>query len=182
MPFQLGAPRPLGASERYKIDLRPGSWGQLHWIAASGGLNRQVAGQHCFATLHGREQPCGKCPVPACTQVGGAKGVVRRSLEPLVLDLISAETRDSESAVVSVIPMDSGALSALIGARIDALCERASVTLRERAVLDRTLLGWSQKDIAQALAISVRTVKYHEANLHAKLGADSRLDLMRLFL
>jgi DNA-binding CsgD family transcriptional regulator len=102
--------------------------------------------------------------------------------EPLVLELVTAEARDSGSAAISVIPLDASALSALIEARIDALCERARITPRERAVLDRTLLGCSQKDIAAALAITIRTVKYHHANLNAKLGADSRADLMRLFL
>jgi DNA-binding CsgD family transcriptional regulator len=32
------------------------------------------------------------------------------------------------------------------------------------------------------LGISERTSKFHQANLLLKLGAESRLDLMRLFL
>lgn len=78
--------------------------------------------------------------------------------------------------------IDDEMLNRLLEARINALCERAGLSKRERAVLDLMVLGRSQKDVARVLRISVRTVKYHEANVHRKLGADSRLDLMRLFL
>jgi len=38
------------------------------------------------------------------------------------------------------------------------------------------------EEIALVLAIKPRTVKFHQANLLAKLGAESRLDLFRLIL
>jgi DNA-binding NarL/FixJ family response regulator len=40
--------------------------------------------------------------------------------------------------------------------------------------------GTSMEDIASELAISPRTVKFHQANVLQKLGADSRSDLLRL--
>jgi DNA-binding NarL/FixJ family response regulator len=58
----------------------------------------------------------------------------------------------------------------------------ARLTEREREVLDLLLLGRTHQDIAAVLGISERTSKFHQANLLLKLGAESRLDLMRLFL
>jgi len=43
-------------------------------------------------------------------------------------------------------------------------------------------MGRQLADIATALGISLRTVKYHQANILRKLRADSRVDLMRLIL
>jgi DNA-binding NarL/FixJ family response regulator len=62
------------------------------------------------------------------------------------------------------------------------LVAQANLTAREREVLDLLLLGRTHQDIAEVLGISERTSKFHQANLLAKLGAESRLDLMRLFL
>jgi len=62
------------------------------------------------------------------------------------------------------------------------IIEHARLTDREREVLDLLLLGRTHEDIATALGISERTARFHQANLLEKLGAESRLDLMRLFL
>ncbi|MBX3155018.1 MAG: response regulator [Deltaproteobacteria bacterium] len=62
------------------------------------------------------------------------------------------------------------------------LVDQARLTGREREVLELLLLGRTHEDIAAMLGISERTSKFHQANLLAKLGAESRLDLMRLFL
>jgi DNA-binding response OmpR family regulator len=63
-----------------------------------------------------------------------------------------------------------------------ALVASARLTDREREVLDLLLLGRTHQDIAAVLGIRERTSKFHQANLLLKLGAESRLDLMRLFL
>lgn len=65
--------------------------------------------------------------------------------------------------------------------RRDELLQRVALTAREREVLELLLLGRTHEDIAEALGISERTSKFHQANLLAKLGAESRLDLLRLF-
>jgi DNA-binding NarL/FixJ family response regulator len=59
---------------------------------------------------------------------------------------------------------------------------QANLTSREREVLDLLLLGRTHEDIAEVLGISERTSKFHQANLLQKLGAESRFDLLRLFL
>ena len=69
----------------------------------------------------------------------------------------------------------------LLGARRARLIESAGLSEREKEVLDFVLLGRAHQDIATALGISERTSKFHQANLLKKLGAESRLDLLRLF-
>lgn len=61
-----------------------------------------------------------------------------------------------------------------------AIVARANLTAREREVLELLLLGRTHDDIAIALGISERTSRFHQANLFAKLGAESRLDLLRV--
>lgn len=54
------------------------------------------------------------------------------------------------------------------------------ITRREQDVLRRMALGHANKDIAQALHISVRTVEAHKANAMRKLGLAERTDVVRL--
>jgi DNA-binding CsgD family transcriptional regulator len=58
--------------------------------------------------------------------------------------------------------------------------DRSSITKREEDVLRRTALGHANKDIANALNISVRTVEAHKANAMRKLGLTDRADVVRL--
>lgn len=64
--------------------------------------------------------------------------------------------------------------------RLETIVSAAKLTSRERQVLDLLLLGRTHEDIAVALNISERTSRYHQTNLFEKLGAESRLDLMRI--
>ncbi len=56
------------------------------------------------------------------------------------------------------------------------------LTSRERAVLGEIMKGASSKEAAQTLAISVRTVEFHRANILQKLAAKNTADLMRIVL
>ncbi len=47
------------------------------------------------------------------------------------------------------------------------------LTAREREVLQSLLAGQSNKEIAQALGISLRTVEMHRGNMMDRLGASS---------
>lgn len=73
-------------------------------------------------------------------------------------------------------------LDELLTDRRERLIAAAGLSEREREVLDLLLLGRSHCDIAAALGISERTSKFHLGNILAKLGAESRADLPRLFL
>jgi two-component system response regulator DctR len=62
-----------------------------------------------------------------------------------------------------------------------ALAERiATLTAREREVLELALKGLSSKVIAKELAISHRTVEQYRSRLLEKLGVGSMTELMRL--
>jgi DNA-binding NarL/FixJ family response regulator len=74
----------------------------------------------------------------------------------------------------------------LLRVMLDAQPARAAgdgaLSERERQVLTLLLRGRGVEDIATMLEIAPRTVKFHQANVLHKLGADSRLDLLRVIL
>lgn len=73
-------------------------------------------------------------------------------------------------------------LPELLDDRMQSLSDQAGLSQREQEVLKLLLLGRSASEIGTALGIAARTAKFHQANVVTKLGADSRLDLLRLFL
>jgi DNA-binding NarL/FixJ family response regulator len=56
--------------------------------------------------------------------------------------------------------------------------DAASLSPRERGVLELLARGLSNKEIARALSVSENTVKTHLANLYAKLGARRRTEAL----
>ena len=54
-----------------------------------------------------------------------------------------------------------------------------TLTRREREVMDELLRGGANKEVAQALEISPRTVEIHRGRVLAKMGASSVVELMR---
>lgn len=63
-----------------------------------------------------------------------------------------------------------------------AACEREPLTGREQTVLLQLAQGKSNKQVAQALEISVRTVETHRKNIKRKLGISSTAGLTRYAL
>ena len=58
----------------------------------------------------------------------------------------------------------------------------AKLTPREREVMELVVAGRHNKEIAETLGISVRTVEVHKARIMAKLGVDGVSGLVRLSL
>jgi two-component system response regulator FixJ len=56
----------------------------------------------------------------------------------------------------------------------------ASLTRREREVLDLILDGRQTRAIGQSLSISIKTVEFHRSRIHAKLGVGSMAELFNL--
>jgi len=54
-----------------------------------------------------------------------------------------------------------------------------TLTFREEEVLKLIVQGYTNKQVAEELSISIRTVEGHRANLTSKLGMRSRVDLLR---
>jgi len=61
-------------------------------------------------------------------------------------------------------------------------CRLDHLTLRERELLQFIASGLSNKQIAPAMGISVRTVENHRARLMVKTGATNAADLVRMHL
>lgn len=65
-------------------------------------------------------------------------------------------------------------------AEVDARERFATLTPRERDVLECLVRGASSKEIARQLSLSPRTIETHRANLMTKTGAKSLSTLLRL--
>jgi two-component system response regulator NreC len=57
--------------------------------------------------------------------------------------------------------------------------EESPLTRRETEVLQLIAKGYTNRQVADALSLSVRTVETHRANLMGKLGVTSRVELVR---
>jgi DNA-binding response OmpR family regulator len=113
----------------------------------------------------------------------GADDFLKKPIEPTELEArVRAILRFKRSQRDATAPNPDHTLPELIAARVRDLSDKARLSPREREALDLLLLGRSMDEIAVALEISPRTAKFHQANVLRKLGAESRLELLRLLL
>jgi DNA-binding NarL/FixJ family response regulator len=78
-------------------------------------------------------------------------------------------------------------ITSLVMSRVGGIEERRAqhvqeLTKRERQVLDELVSGKRNREIAQDLFISERTVKYHIRSMFAKLQAKTRTEVVRIAL
>ncbi|MBS1122904.1 MAG: narP1 [Deltaproteobacteria bacterium] len=174
-----------GQDLEYEVATNETNFGTLSQIAARGEFLRLP--QHdarCFMVIHGVAQPCENCPL----LLGDDSPWPRISVKhrgssgdaPKFYEVKTAEKLNDAQARVRIQLLPEQALDAIHAAKVDQLAACAALSPREREVLSYLLLGRNVDDIAHCIGIAVRTVKYHQANVLAKLGADSRADLMRL--
>ena len=162
----------------YEVETASDGNFNLHSVQRWGHLPVATDGK-CFQVLHGRATPCERCPVVALDKVGDEHACVLRCADGKV-EVASASLLTRARARVSVRHLSKATFPALLLGRLEELGERARLSKREREVLGLLVDGRSFEDIGHALRITPRTVKYHQGKLLAKLGADSRSDLMRL--
>lgn len=112
----------------------------------------------------------------------GADGYIEKPIEPgVLLARVRSILRFSDSQK-PISEARTPSLQDLLGHRLDELARTGGLSRREQEVLQLLLLGRTVADIGLVLGIAPRTAKFHQANILAKLGAESRFDLMRLLL
>lgn len=152
---------------------------RLKFVANAGGPDSPAEGR-CFEVLYQRSEPCDACPL--------SRGETHSARSDVGSDgsrdysVTRVEARGDDTARLSVRRISSLSIAAVMQARMDELAERAQLSKRERAVLAQLIEGRGVHEIASGLSISPRTVKFHQANVLRKVGADSRNELMRLVL
>jgi two-component system CheB/CheR fusion protein len=113
----------------------------------------------------------GDIPVAIRAMKAGAASFLQKPIQPA--ELLSAIEHALEQA-------NGSAGHAALSEETTALI--ATLTLRERQVLDLIIAGAPNKQMAHALGISQRTVENHRAAVMKKLGARSLSQLIRLTL
>ena len=104
----------------------------------------------------------------------GAVGILSRNAS--LPELIRALIATSRGEIVLPPEMAGRALTALARSGLSPQRDIDSLTEREREVLILLAKGMTNKDIAQALFLSVRTVEAHLRNVYGKLDVASRTE------
>lgn len=136
----------------------------------------------CYAVIGGRSTPCPSCPVLRPESEGWPRTAARRigGTSDAAYEVVTAEA-GQERVRMRLRRIPESSVGAIYETKVRDLADAARLSTRERAVLKYLLMGRAIGDIASFLDISPRTVKFHQANVLEKLGADSRADLIRLF-
>lgn len=106
----------------------------------------------------------------------GAIGYLLKTVEP---DELAAAIRAAQRGQTTLAPE---AAQALIHAHTRAPRPGHDLTERERDVLGLMVQGLTNQEIAQRLAVSPHTAKFHVSNVLMKLGAASRTEAVALAL
>lgn len=157
-------------------------WTVTRVVAAEGHPMASLEpGVPCWVSVFGRRSECVGCPLKQLSANGRTTSVLDRRPERFEPMLVVAE-RMGNRATVTAHPIDAKAWELLTQARIDHVATNARLNAKEREVLALLVMGRALEDIATAASITVRTAKYHQQKILKKVGADSRLDLVRLIL
>jgi DNA-binding NarL/FixJ family response regulator len=116
-----------------------------------------------------------EAPYPLrCIEAGARGYVAKDSLTPEIVDAV--ERIASGGAYLSA-GLAGGLLSGLHGSQPSP--DTTPLSAREQEVRRRLVAGERPVDIAESMALSVKTVSTHKARLLAKLGLPSLCDLIR---
>lgn len=114
----------------------------------------------------------------------GAKGYVfKASADSRLIEAIRAVAGGGtfcEAAQARGVPASPPSGAVAVRPELAAILE--SLSDRERDVLARVARGQTSREIAEALALSIKTVESYRARAMHKLGMESRADLMRIAL
>jgi len=128
-------------------------------------VTRKVDLPIVFVTGHG------DVPMAVAAMKSGASDFIEKPFDQAALKSVVERTlaRAGDAAVEQDV-------------RRQNMARMARLTLRERQVLERIVAGRLNKQIADDLGISIKTVEAHRANIMEKLEAGTVADLMRVAL
>lgn len=184
-PAESSKPVNTTGDLEYEVASDPERFGELGQVQAGSepGVG-SLAGTRCYAAFHGLQHPCADCPLRDPMDAPwpriAVRPITRGDTTAGAFEIRSASQLDTGLVRIRKRTVDSVTIDAIQTAKIQHLSDRAQLSEREREVLRYLLLGRSLDVIASLVGIAVRTVKYHQANVLQKLGADSRADLLRL--
>jgi DNA-binding CsgD family transcriptional regulator len=174
---------PPGVSCLYEIRCQVQDFGTIRAAYVQGSRVHELEGQRCYAVLHHRSAPCEGCPALLNSHQDWPRtAVLRCPRQANAFHVVTAEPLDSHHVRLSAHPIPDDVFRQLVRAKVGDLASAAGLSERERLVLDQLVAGNELREIAEILKISVRTVKFHQANILRKLEVDSRAALMRLIV
>jgi two-component system response regulator NreC len=107
-------------------------------------------------------------------EAGAVGYIVKRAMDTELIDAVRAVARGD-------LYLHPAVTRTLLGERVESHTSghpNAVLTPRAREVLRLLARGYTNRQIAEELRLSVRTVEGHRAHLMAKLGLQSRVDLV----
>jgi RNA polymerase sigma factor (sigma-70 family) len=131
-----------------------------------------------------RELQTRGCTIPVVIITGhGDIGTAREAFRAAAIDFL--EKPLDEARLIQAINEAYGRQSATLHHQLqqDGFVRRLTeLTPREREVMELVIVGRHNREIADLLGISARTVEVHKARMMAKLGATSIPQLVRISL
>jgi two-component system response regulator FixJ len=129
-----------------------------------------------------RELKIRDIPLPVIVVTGhGDVPLAVEAMKAGAVDFIEKPFNDESLLSAIRAAIDRHSRDTRRGGEITAIkAKLASLSPREREVLDGLIAGLPNKTIAYDLKISARTVEVHRANLMARMGAHSVADLVRM--
>lgn len=173
---------PSCALDELEYEISTRDFGIVLWVSARRSEELKL-GARCYESRFGVSSPCSTCPALKLRRKGEqAHGIVGGSKLRFIVEFVTARQCEPGRARIRALPLDDESLRAATRARVERLAEASGLSARERTVLHMLIQGQSPAQIAAELGIVPRTVKFHQANLLDKLGAESRVDLLRILL
>jgi DNA-binding CsgD family transcriptional regulator len=152
--------------ERARREPRPGTWSEA--AATWERLERSPVAAYCRWRQAEALVAAGASRVEASVPLREAHAVaIRIGAKPLAEEL----ERLAERARLDLVPPDAGSAD-----RKQDMEEILGLTPREAEVLKLVARGYTNREIAQTLVISVKTAGVHVSNILRKLDAPNRLE------